>query len=152
MIAFLNQNDLDNLKLGIDKMKSIDFDAARKMELLVEAYEKQGGGDSELERLREAVEDLPGYSSSADHVGHVKDTADMLGRASERVLEWADSKDDEPLDEAVKRLVELVDSRESKHAEQVDELTETLNEIVHVVDRGGSDALIAIRNLAATAL
>lgn len=59
MIAFLNQNDIDNLKLAVDKMKFIDFDAAQKMETLLEAYEQQHADESAYGGLKEAVEGLP---------------------------------------------------------------------------------------------
>jgi hypothetical protein len=148
MIAFLNQNDIDNLKLAIDKMKSVDFDAARKMELLLEAYEKQEEGASDIERLEEAVETLPGWSAGFSHTQHVEDTAAMLDRALDNLQEWRDSKDDEPLDEAVARLVKTA---EGPNAE-AERLAKTLDKIVAIVDRGESDALIAVRNLAVEAL
>jgi hypothetical protein len=148
MIAFLNQNDIDNLKLAIDKMKGVDFDAARKMGLLVEAYEKQDRGEDEVEELRNAVETLPGWSHRAKHLTHVEDTAAMLERALDNLREWRDSKDDEPLDEAVARLVKSADGPNA----EAERLAKTLDKIVAIVDRGESDALIAVRNLAVEAL
>lgn len=147
MIAFLNRNDLDNLRLAIHKMKSENFDAAGKMDLLLEAYEKQTEDDSELERLKEAIEDLPGWGGSK-HASHVELTASMLERAAENVLEWSDSKDEEPLDEAVKRIVAVADGPNEK----AKKLEKVLSLIVAVVDRGESDALVEVRSLAVDAL
>jgi hypothetical protein len=148
MIAELNQNDIDNLKLAIDKMKSVDFDAARKMELLLEAYEKQGGGESDIECIEEAIETLPGWKRGTAHSQHVEDTAAMLDRAIDSIQAWRDSNDDEPLDDAVARLVQIAEGPNV----ETERLAEVLDKIVAVVDRGESDALIAVRNLAAEAL
>jgi hypothetical protein len=148
MIAFLNQNDIDNLKLASDKMKGVDFDAARKMELLLEAYEKQEEGTSDIGRLEEAIETLPGWKRGTAHSQHGEDTAAMLERALEHVQAWRDSKDDEPLDEAVARLVKTAEGPSA----EAERLAKVLDKIVAVVDRGESDALIAVRNLAAEAL
>lgn len=136
MYATLNRNDIDILKLAVDKMKSVDFDAARKMELMLEAYEKQESDEKEIERYQEAIEGLPGWSGGR-HDAHVEFTAGMLGRALENVQKWRDSKDDEPLDEAAERLVKRVGHLESK-----------LAEIIDTVDAGGPDALTEVRNLA----
>lgn len=148
MNDILSQTDIDNLKLATDKMKAVDFDAARKMELLLEAYEKQDDEDRETNKLREAIEDLPGYNIAASHIDHVKDTADMLGRALDHVQEWRDSKDDEPLDKAVKRLVEKADGPNA----EAEKLAKALDRIVAVIDRGDSDALAEVRNLAVEVL
>lgn len=148
MIAFLNRNDLDNLRLAIDKMKGVDFDAARKMEILLEAYEAQNGDDSELGQLKDEIEDLPGYVEGLSHRDNLASTSDLLGRALENVQEWRDSKDDEPLDEAVTRLVEAAEKEDPR----VGPLEAALADIVATVDRGEPDALIEVRNLAVGAL
>lgn len=80
MYAFLDQNDIDNLKLAVDKMKSVDFDAARKMELLLEAYDAQRADDRQIEKYQEAIEALPGWND-ADHLQHVNDSAALMSRA-----------------------------------------------------------------------
>lgn len=137
----MNQNDIDNLRLAIDKMKMAgepwSFDAARKMELLLDAYGKQ-------EQLQEAVESLPGWSTGTDHLDHVSGTAAMLDRALDNVQEWSDSKGDEPLDDAVARLVAQADGPNA----EAEKLAKVLDRIVAVVDRGDSDALDQVRKLA----
>lgn len=147
MYAELNQNDIDNLKLAVDKMKGVDFDAARKMELLLEAYEAQNGDESKLTELQERVEGLPGWDDG-DHASHVELTAAMLARALDNVQEWRDSKDDEPLDEAVARLVAVADGPNA----EAEKLAKVLSQIVTVADRGTSGALAEIRDLALAAL
>lgn len=151
MNAILNRNDIDNLRLAIDKMKGVDFDAARKMELLLEAYEKQSEDDTEAAKFREAIEDLPGYRGSGSHLGHLRDTAEMLNRALDNVQEWRDSKDDEPLDDAVKRLVEKVNSHASEVSEMKDKLADVFNDMIAIIDQEPKE-LITIRNLAAKTL
>lgn len=144
----MNQNDIDNLKLAIDKMKMSGepwgFDAAQKMETLLAAYEKQDEDDGELEQLQDVVESLPGWSKGVNRLKHVEDTAAMLERALDNVQEWSDSKGDEPLDDAVARLVAQADGPNA----EAEKLAKVLDRIVAVVDRGDSDALDQVRKLA----
>lgn len=151
MYAFLNQNDISNLKLAIDKMKGVDFDAARKMELLVEAYETQEEKDAEIEQYQEAIEQLPGWND-AGHLDHVKATADMLNRAVESGQEWGSYDDNAPLDENVKALVKQVEKHAGEVAELKDRLSDVFNDVLAAADRGTSADLITIRNLSVTAL
>lgn len=148
MIAFLNQNDIDNLHLAIDKMKSVDFDAARKMELLLEGYEHQDAGDDELTDLKNAIEDLPGWHSKADHLGHVSSTAELLERATDTVSAWDGATDDEPLDEAVKRLVQAAEAPEPAAGR----METALMDILDATGRDASDSFSRIRELAQAAL
>lgn len=145
MYAFLNQNDIDNLKRAIDKMKGQDFDAARKMELLVEAYERQHEEDKELDRLKEEIADLPGHDTKLEALENVERVGALLERALENAQEWRDAKDDEPLDDAVARLVKAAE----KDDPRVADLESVLADIIANVDRGEPDALSRIRELAA---
>lgn len=147
MYAFLNRNDIDNLKLAIDKMKFHDFDAARKMELLVEAYERQESGDTELGRYQGAIETLPGWDDQ-DHVAHVEATADLLYRALAAVQSWEEARDDEPLDDSVKRLVKAAEAEDPRVAT----LENALMAIASEAERGEPDALSRIRELASDVL
>lgn len=148
MIAFLNQNDIDNLKQAVDKMKSVDFDAARKMELLLEAYEQQDEGAGEIAQYQEAIEALSGWSSGTDYLDHVKDTADLLERAADNAQAWDEAKDDEPLDEAVKRLVKAAEAEDPRVAK----MESALMDILQTARKGEPDAFSRIRELAEAAL